>query len=112
MYTEDIEEIKIRDFLKNLTVEDIADSVHLVDIDFETCDINDVVEAMYSLFLEYLKLKKMVKTKKVNKGDKLFCEYEVKKKVLDKLRSCNELDDLLVEKAFNDYEEKVILKKV
>ena len=53
-------EQNIRNYLKTFTVEDIANSVYLFGIDFDTAPIDDIMQSLSSLYKEVMGLKDMV----------------------------------------------------
>lgn len=54
------EEIEIRNFMRGLTVEDIADSVHLFGADFDSESIASLIDRVISLYSEVATLKDLV----------------------------------------------------
>lgn len=54
------EEKEIRSFMKTLSVEDIADSVHLFGADFDQEEIDSLIERIISLYNEVVTLKNLV----------------------------------------------------
>lgn len=102
MNTEDIKNLKeekIRTFLKTLTVMDIANSVYLYGIDFETCEISEVVNSIYSLFCEVKTLERMVENdfKSEDHGKALLPSSKETKSVViqDYSRKCSALNKIL-----------------
>ena len=56
----DAAEQNIRNYLKSFTVEDIANSVYLFGIDFDTVSIDYIMESLNALYEEVKTLKAMV----------------------------------------------------
>lgn len=70
-------------------------------IDFVVCEIDDIVEAVWNLFLEYLALKNNIKSTdlSVEEYQQIVNDYNSKKTIVKKILSCNELDELMTEKG-------------
>lgn len=119
------DEMKIRTFLKTLTPIDIADSVHLFGIDFDTCQISEVVDSMFSLFCEVKTLERMVDNNfQSEDGEKVLMpstpqtqtvviqDYYRKAEALNKLLSCEELSKLFKDRLVDSLLENSEAKRV
>lgn len=103
MTSEEIDEIVIRKFLSTLTEEEINSSVHLIGMDFNLCEIDDIVDATWSLFLEYQALKRKVEVGLLEENSVAMNDYNSKRIIVKKLFTCDELHTLVVEKGFCEY---------
>lgn len=106
MTSEEMDAIVIREFLKTLTEEEIVTSVHLIGMDFNLCEIDDIVDSAYSLYLEYQELKRKVKLGLIDENSDAMNDYKSKKVFIKKLFSCDELHSLVFEKMLLDYLEQ------
>lgn len=109
------EEDKIRNFFKNLTVMDIANSVHLFGVDFDTCEISEIVDCVYSLFCEVKRLERIVESDFKSEDDEkvllpssrqtkeiVIQDYSRKCSALIKILECKEITAMLREKIVDD----------
>ena len=89
----------VRDYLNSLDLSEISDSVHLVDLNFERSSYSEILDAIYSLYLDVAKISKFIVNnldKKENLDEnKIVDEFKKKSKVLDKILSFKPIyDDL------------------
>lgn len=109
----------IRNFMKKLTVMDIANSVHFYGVDFETCEISEIFNCVYSLFCDIKSTERMVKNNfQSEDGEKVLLpssresqevviqDYYRKCDVLNKVLECGEIADMLRERIVDDVLEK------
>jgi hypothetical protein len=97
----------IREYLKKLTVEDIADSVYLFGIDFDSEPLDSIMSALSGLFEEVQTLRGMINRDfEPQNGELLPKSYEVQSGIIEdcyrkesallKILSCKEVYDEFV----------------
>lgn len=100
---EEIEDATIREFLSTLTEQEIDDSMHLIDIDFKTCEIDKILDAVWSFYQDYYSLK----SKKRDNLNINMEDYNCKTQIMNKLKSYSVLDELVIEHGMNDNLKKI-----
>ena len=109
----------IRNHLKNLSLEDIANSVYLYGIDFNSEPIDSIVRSIYTLYEEVTLLEKIVESNFVSEtGARLpkdsatrtiiIQDYDMKKDALGKILKNERICDLLTyyRNAYNENNEE------
>lgn len=85
----------IREFLSSLPDSDIKDSVHLADLNFERCPFEDIIKAIYSLYLEVAKNTRYITNYTYYNQESSIDDEEYKRLVADNTVKSKVLNKLL-----------------